>query len=651
MIAALALLTAFTMQDTAAGLSPRARAMVARFAPPGNGGVSVATRFSTDSAWIGEQVELVTAAWFPRQLRDRLRRQPTLRTPSLSGLWSAPSQASPILAETRRVNGQVYDLFISHQILFPLGVGPIEAPPAVLSYAVPASSSFFAPEDRTTLQSRPARLFVRSVPASLAARLGSGPTARDVSLQWRLPATPVLAGTPVTVELVVQGSGNVTLWPTPDIAWPASVRVYTEPSVERIRRPAGLIGGEKRFSYTLVADSAGVLTLPGVRYPYFDPASVAVRVALAAPVGVAVRPTTGGGPRREIAATRGLGVPVASRIVRTGWPALALLALLPMGLAWRRRRRRVPAVVRMAPRPLEQELRHLLGEPADALPGSVAVALRRRGVPPADAEQVEAWLHDVDRRRWGPDPAPVREAPEVRRVVERLRQRDRRRHASWLTLWCLVSAAPLSAQWSDALARFADGDAPGAERGFAEAVRAEPAAVGAWLNLGSARALQGDEVGAVAAWLRGTHLAPRDRRLHEAIAAVTTLPQEIRRLGPVVPLSRDELVLLALGAWLLTAATWSRRRRLAWSAAVLCGLAAATATVRTVREGGARGLTRAGTVLRVSPIPSAPVLASSDAWAVVRVEQRAGDWRLVRLADGGRGWVPSAQVAMLSGLD
>lgn len=651
MIAALAILAAFTMQDTASGLSPRARALAAQFSPPTNGAVTVATRFSTDTAWIGQQVELVTAAWFPRDLRDRLRRQPTLRNPSLSGLWSAPSQSTPILAETRRVNGVVYDLFISHQILFPLGAGPIVAPPAVLSYAVPASTSFFAPEDRTTLQSRPARLFVRAIPASLVGTLGTGPTARDLSMQWRFPAAPVVAGTPVTVELVVQGSGNVTLWPAPDVTWPANVRVYVEPSEERIRRPGGLIGGEKRFRYTLVADSAGVLTLPRVRYPYFDPGAASVRIAAAAPLGVAVRVATSRGPRREIAATRSLGVPIASRIVRTGWPALLLLAIAPLAVTVHRRRRRPPRPSGVATRPLEQELRHLIGEPADAVPGRVAQALRRRGIETADAERVEAWLREVDRMRWGPRPAPVQESTEVRRVVERLRTRDLRRHAARLGLLLVVVVSPVQAQWNEALARFADGDAEGAARGFAATAAQQPAAAGAWLNLGAARALDGDAVGAVAAWIRGLHVAPRDRRLHAALETVTATPPGVRRLAPVIPLSRDELLILALVMWLLLALTWTRHRRVAWAAGIFCTLSLATAALRTVRDGAPRGLLRSGTPLRVSPLESAPTLGTAEAWVVLRVEREQGEWQLVRLADGSRGWVPGAQVATLSRLD
>lgn len=651
MIAALGLLAAVMLQDTAAGLSPRAREMLSQIAPPGNGAVSVATRFSTDTGWIGQQVDLVTVAWLPRGLRDRLRRQPTLRTPALSGLWSAPSQATPILAETRRVDGQVYDLFVSHQILFPLGAGAIEAPPAVLSYAVPASTSFFAPEDRTTLQSRPSRLFVRPIPASLTARLGAGPTARHVGVQWRLPEAAVHAGTPVTVELVVSGEGNVTLWPAPEISWPVHLRVYTEPTMERIRRPAGVISGEKRFRYTVVSDSAGVLTLPRVRYPYFDPATVDVRVAAAAAVAIAVRPTPPTAPRRAVQATRILRPTVASQVIDAGWWALVLVSLAPLLLAWWKRRP-TPVPVPVATHNLEEELRRLLGQPGDASPSRVAEALRRRGIARRDAEVVEQWLQQVDRYRWGPTSTAVPDDAVAATVVSRLRRRSARRRGGIGVLLVLgMASQPVGAQWDEALQRFADGDAAGAARLFEDVTRQEPSAPGAWLNLGAARAMQGDAVGSVAAWLRGTQVAPRDGRLHAAIRAVTTATPEVRRLAPVIPLSRDELLLLACAAWLATLALWRRTRRVAWMAAAVLGLALGTAVLRTVSERTPRGLLRPGAVLRVSPIPTAPVVVAADPWSVATVERQDGAWSLVTLGNARRGWVFGSQVAALSGLD
>lgn len=648
MIATLLLLaTLAAPQDTMLPLSPRAVAMLDRFPPPRGTDVTVRSRFSRDTVWLGEQVELVTATWFRRDLRERLRRQPSLRTPSLSGLWSAPASVTPVLAETRRVDGVVYDLYVSHQTLFPLGAGVIEAPPAVLTYAVPSSTSFFAPEERRTVTSAPARLVVREIPASLAPALGSGPTAHELRARWEVPNTTVSAGTPVTVALAISGEGNVSLWPAPEIGWPPGARIYSEPTDEQVRRPAGIVAGDKRFTFTLVIDSAGAVTLPRVRYPYFDPATSRVVVASASPVTLAVQAASAVA-RAPVPASRVLRTPVASLLVRRGWPLLLLLAMAPLAHWLWRRRRRARVVPSPPPGSTEELLRRLLGAPADATPGRVEVALRRRGVAREEARAVRRWLEGVERHRWAADHPPPPDDAAVVRVVRRLREGVTA--AVLVGLLALAGAVPLHAQWDEAIARYRDGDAAGAERLFGESMQAHPTSPDVWLDLGAARWMHGDDVGATAAWLAGLEVAPRDRRLHDALEAVQGVPAGIRQRAPTIPFSRDELVLVALVAWLVAWAAWRRHPRIGRTMAVVVALAGGGALLRTLASRD-EALVRPGVVLRISPVATAPQLAEAPPWSVATLERRDGDWWLVRLAGGGRGWLPADGIAPLSPLD
>lgn len=645
------LLAALVTQDTT-GLSPRAQAMLSRFPPPTTAGaVTVAVGFSTDAAWVGEQVELVTAAWFPRELRDRLRRTPTLRAPSLKGLWSVQSQTLPRLVDTRRVRGEVYDLFVMHQTLFPLGPGRIESPPAYLSYSVPTSTSYFAPEEAKSLASRTAVLQVRAVPPALATMLAGGPTARGMRLIWRGPAEGLRAGTPAQVELVAQGTGNVTLWPTPEIRWPAAVRVYPERTEERTTLTAGLRGGEKRFRFTIVADSEGVVTLPSVRYPTFDPVGVAVRTIVAPQFSLPVFPSTGRtGDRRPLPVTGDGSVPLATRLVR-GLPgqivAIGLPIILLVGVAQRRRHRRPVALAPAVPRDPEQELHRLLGTPLEAGSERVVAALRQRGVPRGEAEQVRRWLSATGRRRYGPTGGAAPEPPTaLASVLERLRRK------ATLVVVLVLLAAPLGAQVNDGAARYRDGDYAGAIRSFAARTATEPRAAAAWRDLGSARWMSGDDAGAVAAWWRALSLAPRDRVTRNAWRGASTLPASVQELAPTIPISRDEFVLLAaalLGAaWL----TRTRGRRLVhW---VCLGVGAASlvmAAMRWRRETAQVALVRETVALRVSPHPGAPVLAQASAWLIVAVERQDDGWLLVSTRDGGRGWLARDAVAPLATLD
>lgn len=645
-IAASLLLTLALQQDTTHALSARARALLGRFPTPRAGEVSVATRFSTDTAWLGEQVELVTAAWFPRELRDRLRRPPTLRSPSLSGLWSVQSQSTPALAATRMVGGQIYDMFVAHQTIFPLGAGTIEAPPATLSYAVPASVSFFAPEQRRTLSSRTVRLVVRAVPPDLARIAGAGPTARGLRLAWRAPVEGVRSGTPALVELVVTGTGNITLWPAPAITWPTGLRVYSERTDERGSNVAGRLGGEKRFRYTIVPDSVGVVTLPRVRYPYFDPDAVQANIAAASPLTLPVLRTSRAADGRSRLPITALGSPpLASRIVRNWWGVLLALAALPVLLTALRGRRRPAVRVGLTSDP-EVELRRLLGAPVNAGPDRVAGALRRRGIGRDDAEQVRSWLASLIRRRYGPGVAA--ESPAAPGTLPRILAALRR-----VTMMLALMSIPahVTGQGNDAVARYRSGDYAGAARIFSGATALHPASPAAWRNQASALWMAGDEVGAAVGWLRALALAPRDAVTHDAWRAATSVPSDVRALAPTVPLSRDEIVLIAVLAWVAAWYAYARRHRsLLLACAIVIAATGATAMWRWHVESAPRALVRSVAQLRVSPHPSAPVLGQAVAWTRADVERTGSGWALVRLHDGRRGWVTSGSIAPLASL-
>ncbi len=648
MIVTLALLAVFAAQDTTNGLSPRVRDMIGAFQPPVNGEVTVGTRFSAREAYVGEQVELVTAAWFPRDLRERLRRIPTLRAPAFSGFWNAPGNEGPTLVETRRVNGRLYDLFFSHQTLFPLGAGTIEAPSAVLTYAVPSSVSFFAPEDRKSLASRPVSIRVLPIPAKLAAALGNGPTAHAMRVAWRLPNTTVKASTPVTVELVISGEGNVTLWPEPSVQWPSGGRVYIEPTRQDVRRPNGVVAGEKRFRFTIVPDSAGVMTLPAVTYPYFDPERISVEIARAAALPIVIEPAGRSSSAPTIPLVTGTWIPVSTRIVERGWPLLLLLGIMPIGvMLWRRHKARpIPAPVRQVD--AAEQLRRLLGRGALPEPAEMEVVLRRRGVPREDARQVGRWFAARTRHRWALGANEPAVDPVVERVIQQLRGALVLLVAAGLILFPLRG---LAGQAAEGGTRYRAGDAVGAERLFGEVVDSLPDAPGAWLNLGAARHLGGDNIGAVAAWLHGLELAPRNRALRDAIGTVPSIPAPVLLRGPSVPLSRDELILLALGCWLVATMAHRRYRRLAMGALAIGTIAGGLAVARTRSAHERAGLVRAASEYRVSPTTGAPVLGTAPAWAIATIERRHGDWFLVLLDDGARGWLAAERLVPLTRLD
>ena len=151
---------------SAPALNPRLRALIERAPSPPRGKAAVALLVSADSVNVGEQVDVVTAAWFPRDLRLQLRRPPTLQPPVIDGVWSYPQAAPAGHRGQPDIGGSAYDLFVSHQVVFPLVAGAIPIPGAMLKYSTPLALQFFSQEERFALTSLPDTLVVRALPTA-----------------------------------------------------------------------------------------------------------------------------------------------------------------------------------------------------------------------------------------------------------------------------------------------------------------------------------------------------------------------------------------------------------------------------------------------------------------------------------------------------
>lgn len=630
-------------QDPVQALPPSVRAMLPGFHPPAGQIASIESHFTADSVYVGQQVELVEATWFDRDILSILRRQPSLTTPSLSGLWSTRSARLPALTLTRAVAGRSYALYLTHQTLFPLNATTLTAPAPQLRYSMPLNNSFFAPEEPRTLTAKPPSLVVLPIPAALVAALGDGPTAQELRLRWRGPSAGIKAGVAAPLELVLSGYGNVTLWPEPTIQWPDGLRVYPEPARETFGNGVPHAGGEKRFRYTVVAEQDGVISLPVVRYPYFDPVRVAVTEARTPAVSLPVFP----GPRAGSTSLQTLrqdeSVPWAVKLTQRARWWLIVIAVSPvLALLLKRRGRAESPVTEPSPRDPAEELRLLLAASPNQGAEDITLALRRRGVSRNDAVLVQQWLLQREEDRYGRDPKGGVKPPDaVAGVLRQLRK------PSLLIFWLILSVNSLRAQESGR-SRYLEGDYQAAARLFAEEVQRQPLAPGLWQNLAAAENQAGDPVGAAVALLQGLSLAPRDGELRSAWRQIQGVPADVMELAPRLPLNLSELVLLSLLFWLAATVCWSiRRRRLAGVMLAVTLIISLSAIVRYKAASLPQLLVRRNAQLLISPASGTPEVGLVSQWGRVRPLQRVRGWYLVHSNSGGTGWLREADVAVL----
>ena len=176
---------------------------------------------SADTVRVGEQVDVVTAAWFPRDLRLQLRRPPTLQPPVIDGVWSYPAGYSgrhrrhpqhrrALVRSVRRASDRVSAACRDGAI-----------PRATLKYSTPVALQFFSQEERFALTSRADSLAVRPLPSEGRPADFTGAIGSTFSSTVGSRPASARAGEGVAVELSLTGEGNTALWPPAGVRWPA----------------------------------------------------------------------------------------------------------------------------------------------------------------------------------------------------------------------------------------------------------------------------------------------------------------------------------------------------------------------------------------------------------------------------------------------
>lgn len=645
--------------------NPRLLALVRRVPPPPDRDEATLVVLVSDPSVVrGEQLDVLTAAWFPRSIRARLRRAPTLKPPVLAGVWSVPQAPVPGVVASLGVGDESYDLFVSHQVVYPLAPGPLTVPAARVEYALPITRRAASSEQPVEVESPPVVVDVEDLPEAGRPAGFAGPVASDVAISYRLRQLPARAGDLLPVEVAVTGNGNLSFWPPPAVDWPAGTRAYLD-RIDEDRRPgAGLLGGTRTFRYLLLPDSAGSVALPALRYQYFDPLRRAYREAETAGVVIPVLEPGRAGRRRD---------PVPLATVRVDWPARAARfvpgqgpwwAVLFAGLVsiaviggWRwTGRRRGRATVTSSPSAVESLDRvflHLVPDGGCRPVPDVMTELRRAGIDRELAARLVALRTDSDRLRFGPGPGPGEAdlTPAAAQALSRLPARLRRRLGIGLGL--LLATLPTSVaagQPADGVARFREGAfGPAAQAFRAEAAR-NPAVWQHWYHVAAAEYQAGRDARAAAALLAARELAPRaplPRRLWEALQREH---EPLRQVAPPVPLARGERWLAALGLGWLGSLVLLRRgvvRPVGRVAGAVIALALASAALLDRARWTDHGFTVSTLTLRLSPHGLSPERGAVPGLSLIRVEERAGAWVLVRDRSGARGWVPRGTIALV----
>lgn len=649
-----------------AQLSPTARRLLETAEPPAlaTDAVTVTILTSADTTIIGAQVDVVVAAWFPRSLRTRLRAPPTLEAPSIEGGWIYPQPVPSGVVLSREVDGQPYDLYALHVIVFPLAGGRLTVGPATASYAVPVAGAALSRDVRHDATSDSLWVVVRPQPAPRGVADYRGAIGAGLRLSAEVSDSEIGVGEAAHLNVRLSGRGNVALWPEPEIDWPLGLKVYPQQVEMAVdQQQQGRLGGAKVFEYLVVAESPGAHRVPAPRYAYFD----LDEGTYAELVGEAFDLVTPGGahtvaPLEVVPPLMSDRSPsVSQRLVdrMPGWGWMVIVLTPPLFAVLVRVRPRRRARPRRARRTsgaptlgvLDARFRNVLDAlvpEARVLAGEqLAVALQAAGVEQALAAHTARVRDRLRAALYGPGGAPDPEelTAEALEVLSALaggigaRERLGSRAVPVVLAFAVVLTGSATSQTAEQLYR-ADAVRAAADS-FALRAGAEPHVAAHWYNLGNALERLGERARARVAWVRAARLAPRDVAIARALELAPSVGSGRVRLTGIVPVTPAEAFMLSalawVAAWILLA--FKRRTRWTWMlGTVAVGVALYGAALVRSYERPVALVLHAATPLREAPYGPAPSDVQLDEASVVLVRRSWGAWRLVRAGER-EGWV------------
>ncbi|MDR0715000.1 MAG: BatD family protein [Bacteroidales bacterium] len=205
----------------------------------------------------------------------------SLKAPGFEGFYKQELEVPPLrnlVKET--VNGETYGTGVLQQfVLFPQKSGTLTISPCSLEAGVVQRvqtnnrsiwDDIFGSATQTVareIKSRPVNITVMPLPEGKPASFGNG--VGQMKMNVAADKTTLKANDPVTLKIVISGTGNLKFVDAPRINFPPDFEVW-EPKVN-VNLNAATTTGSKTFEYVLVPRHDGNYKLPAAEFSYFDP--------------------------------------------------------------------------------------------------------------------------------------------------------------------------------------------------------------------------------------------------------------------------------------------------------------------------------------------------------------------------------------------
>jgi hypothetical protein len=267
---------------------------------------SVFAKTQTDklAAYTGEQVTF--SYKFYRKVN--LLNQPRYQPPSFTNFWVEDLPPEKLYYEM--INGQKYVVSEIDVALFPTTAGKQTVGSTQLDcrVAMPGSRrdpfavfdedpfEFFSKDPFDAFSGRDLR--VTTAPIYITVRelpLKNRPDDFNNAVgQFKIAAaldkSSISTYQPVTLSIEISGTGNIQTIKEPVFSISNDFKIYDSGSSKDIQKTNGVLSGRKVFKKLLIPTKSGQMSIPGIRFSYFDPKKNDYQMISTAPLKLQVEP-------------------------------------------------------------------------------------------------------------------------------------------------------------------------------------------------------------------------------------------------------------------------------------------------------------------------------------------------------------------------
>ncbi len=219
------------------------------------------SRLSTTKVYVGQEVVYTMAFYRGADVFSDMKFLP----PEIKGFWvETPPDKERHKTGIAKLAGREYELTEMYMLLYPLSPGTV---------TIPAGAVLFQPNPMaaaTRKNSNTLALAVLPLPGNGKPKDFSGLVGRFSIKAEALEKTAV-AGKPLTLVVTVSGSGNLQSIPRPHEPQMTGVEKYEPEARDNFTRTGNGSEGSRAYTYLLVPQKEGKLSIGGFGLNYFDP--------------------------------------------------------------------------------------------------------------------------------------------------------------------------------------------------------------------------------------------------------------------------------------------------------------------------------------------------------------------------------------------